>query len=227
MIFAGLALAGMAVAWLALAIWTSYRQRITLGQALAYTPLALIWRIDARTLRDANEPGPMIYVVTHRSSLDPALMLSLLPEDTLHILDGYSSNAAWLEPWRSLARTATFNPEHIFVSKRLVRVLRGGGRLCVYMPAEITPESRSFSLYRAVARIAQRADARIMPIHVAERGKAPRHAEAGEVVGRAPLAGLRIKALQPATIADLVAREGEGARNSVALFNRVTETAAA
>ena len=42
-------------------------------------------------------------------------MLSLLPENTLHILDDYSASAAWLEPWRELARTIVFNAEHVFV----------------------------------------------------------------------------------------------------------------
>ena len=41
-----------------------------------------------------------------------ALMLSLLPEQTLHILDEDSAKAAWLEPWRELARTIAFNAEH-------------------------------------------------------------------------------------------------------------------
>lgn len=223
MILAGLALAGIAAAWLALAIWTSYRQRITLRQAFAYAPLALIWRVDARTLRDANEPGPMIYVVSHRSSLDPALMLSLLPEETLHILDSYSSSASWMEPWRSLARTVTFNPEHIFVSRRLVRVLRGGGRLCVYMPAHITPDSRAFSLYRAVARIAQRAEAKVMPIHVVDG-----HVAREDLPPPTPalFSGLRVKSLKPATISELAAREADG-RNSTALFNRLSEAMAA
>ena len=94
----------------------------------------------------AHPPGiarrrrPVIYVVAHQSRLDPALMLSLLPDDTLHILDDDSANAIWLEPWRELARTIAFNAEHVFVSRRLVRSLKGKGRLAVYFPDDVEPE---------------------------------------------------------------------------------------
>ena len=93
-------------------------------------------------------------------------MLSLLPENTLHILDDYSSRAMWLEPWRELTRTIAFNAEHVFVSRRLVRTLKGRGRLAVYFPEAVEPDLRSFRLYRAVTRIAMQADARIVPIYI-------------------------------------------------------------
>ena len=70
-------------------------------------------------------------------------MLALLPENTLHILDDYSANAAWLEPFRSLARTIVFNAEHVFVSRRLVRQLKGNGRLAVYFPDADRTERQS------------------------------------------------------------------------------------
>ena len=140
MILAGLIIAGIAALWLAAAAWLVYEQRITFRQALLHAPLAVIWRIDAHALRDIEAPPSLIYVVSHQSRLDPALMLGLLPDDTLHILDEFSANAACLDPWRSLARTIAFNPHHLFISRRLARVLRGGGRLRVYMPAAVAPD---------------------------------------------------------------------------------------
>ena len=49
------------------------------GQALLYAPLKLLYRIDDKPIRDARSAkAPVIYVVTHQSRLDPALMLALL-----------------------------------------------------------------------------------------------------------------------------------------------------
>src|SRR5690606_32212008 len=101
-----------------------------------------------------------------QSRIEPALMLSLLPEDTLHILDEQTAKAVWMEPWRELARTIAFNARHVFVSRRLVRRLRGKGRLAVYMPDEVEPDLKTFRLFRAVARIASTAGASIIPIYV-------------------------------------------------------------
>lgn len=133
-----------------------------------YLPLKLIWRVSdgrMRTARRAN--APVIYAVAHQSQMDPALMLTLLPDDTLHILDEASAKSGWLEPYRALARTITFNAAHVFVSRRLVRHLKGNGRLAVYFPQTVEPDARALRLFRAVARIAARADADIVTVHVA------------------------------------------------------------
>ena len=75
-------------------------------QALLYAPMLAAYRIRDAQIKIARDAAtPVIYVVTHRSRLDPALMLALLPDDTLHILDEFSARSAWLEPYRSLART--------------------------------------------------------------------------------------------------------------------------
>lgn len=227
MILAGLIVAGIVLAWLALAGWLAHAQHIRFRQAFFLAPLAVLWRIDARALRKAAGTRSVLYVVSHQSRLDPALMLSLLPEDTLHILDEYSARAAWLEPWRTLARTIAFNPEHVFVSRRLVRVLRGGGRLCVYMPADIRPDTRTFRLYRAVARIALRAEAKVVPVHVAGSANLPFSLVPREQAPRSLLPKLSVRALEPATIEELVARNREEpSTSSGALYGRLEETRA-
>lgn len=225
MILAGWIVAGIAAAWLALAAWLARAQRIGFRQAFFLAPLAAVWRLDARALRKAPQTRGVIYVVSHQSTLDPALMLSLLPDDTLHILDAYSARAAWLEPYRALARTSAFNPEHIFVNRRLVRILRGGGRLCVYMPADIRPDTRTFRLYRAVARIAMRAEAKVVPVHVEGSASLPFSLLARGQAPRSLLPKLTVRALEPATIDELVARNGpETGTSSGALYGRLEET---
>lgn len=211
MILAALLIGIVIAAWLVYAAFLASKQKISFHQAFVHAPLALLRRVDAGALRAARDENRVIYLVTHQSRIEPALMLALLPHETLHILDPYSARALWLEPWRELARTITFNPEHVFVSRRLVRVLRGTGRLCVYMPADAAPDTRAFRLYRAVARIALRAEAKIMPIHVVGSGSA--------------LGKLTVTALKPMTIEELVERSSGAGSSSAALYERVNEAA--
>lgn len=212
MILAVLLIGGFTAVWVAYAAWLAAQQKITFHQAFVHAPIALLRRVNAKALRNAGDEGRIIYVVTHQSRVDPALMLALLPRETLHILDPYSARALWLEPWRELARTITFNPEHVFVSRRLVRVLRGSGRLCVYMPVDAGPDTRAFRLYRAVARIAMRAEAKVMPIHVSGSGQGS-------------FSALRITALKPMTMEELVERSAGQGTSSSALYERVSEAA--
>jgi acyl-[acyl-carrier-protein]-phospholipid O-acyltransferase/long-chain-fatty-acid--[acyl-carrier-protein] ligase len=223
MILLGIPLAILLV-WLVAAALAAWRLGLDLRQALLFAPLKVLWRISGRQARLAREtPGPVIYVVVHQSRLDPALMLSLLPDQTLHILDEHSAKTVWLEPYRELARTIAFNAEHLFVSRRLVRHLRGKGRLAVYMPDAVEPDARAFRLYRAVARIAVAAQARIVPIIVGgARDFSLSLADPAES-SRRWLPKLSITALEPLTIAELSARSAEPSPSANLLFDRVAE----
>lgn len=212
-----------AIGGVLLAIGIAARLRgMSVMQGLYYAPLKLLFRISNpgyRALRTGDRN--VIYVVAYQSRVDAALMLSLLPDDTLHILDERSARTAWLEPWRELARTIAFNPSHVFFSRRLVRRLRGGGRLAVYLPAAVEPDKMTFSLYRAVARIAAKADAAVVPVVIDGSASLP-FALAGHRRARL-FPKLTIMALEPKTIAQLAATGRPSTRPSLVLFDRMAE----
>lgn len=199
------------VLWTAAAGFVLLRNEGLSGrQAALYVPLKLLFGIKDRDMAVTRQAEPpVIYVVWHQSQLDPALMLSLLPDDTLHILDEGSAHSPWLEPWRTLARCIEFKAQHVFVSRRLVQRLKGNGRLAVYMPDDTKPDTKAFRLFRAVAHIAARADARVVPVFVARGGF---------------LSGRTAKTLPPMTIDQLIAHSGDRKmRASQALFSRMVE----
>lgn len=208
--------------WLLAALYVILRLGIGLHQAMLYVPLKVLFRVKDRPMLVARAAQPpIIYAVWHQSRLEPALMLSLLPADTLHILDEDLARAWWLDPWRALARTIVFNARHVFVSRRLVRRLRGGGRLAVYLPDDEAPDPKAFRLFRAIARIAQNAEARIVPIHVDGAGRTF-FSLAPEKEGRRLAPRLSILTLEPQTIAEMVASaEGEKPLGANAFFDRM------
>jgi acyl-[acyl-carrier-protein]-phospholipid O-acyltransferase/long-chain-fatty-acid--[acyl-carrier-protein] ligase len=200
---------GVILAWLAVALYLAARLGLSLHQAILYAPLKVAYRIDDRLMRAARRAeSPVIYVVMHQSRLDPMLMLSLLPPETLHILDQESAQSIWLEPWRELARTIEFNAHHVFVSRRLVRHLRGKGRLAVYMPDNVEPDAKAFRLYRAVARIATQADAKIVPVFVGGSRHSWLSLAPDAIAPRKLLPKLSITALTATTVTELRERPG-------------------
>lgn len=211
--------------WLAASAAFCYRLGIGPVQAFLYVPLKLLCSIDERGIVVARKAEtPVVYVVWHQSQLEPALMLSLLPKDTLHILDAASAKSIWLEPWRELARTIAFNARHIYLNRRLVRHLKGNGRLAVYLPGDIEPDGRGFRLFQAVSRIANRADAKVVPIYVDGARHGPFSLTPREHAPRRLLPRLTITALEPMTVAELVARVGaERIAPSNAFFDRMAE----
>jgi len=217
-------LAGLVLAWLLIAVIERFRLDLRFTQALLYVPFKLAYRVADNRIRIARSAKtPVIYVVSHQSRIEPALMLSLLPDDTLHILDEASARSPWLEPWRELARTIAFNAEHVFVSRRLVRVLKGNGRLAVYLPDNVEPDVKSFRLFRAITRIAMQADARIVPIFIAGTRDLPVSLTPKEKAPRHWFPRLSVSVLEPMTIAELVARNPDMPSNTNALFDRFAE----
>lgn len=225
MILTGALLLGVVIAWLVVAAVDCARLGLDLKQALLYTPFKLLYRIDDAAMRGARKSqAPVIYVIWHQSRIEPALMLSLLPDDTLHILDDASAKAGWLDPWRSLARTIAFNAEHVFVSRRLVRVLKGKGRLAVYFPDAVEPDVKAFRLFRAVSRIAMQADARIVPIFIDGTRHLPVSLTGKDKAPRHWFPRLRITALAAVDMNALTERTGGGRiTTSNALFDRFME----
>lgn len=221
MILTGKILLVIAIAYAACSWWLAYRLGISFRQAIFYVPLKLFYRVDDSSVRGIRSaPSPVIYVISHRSRLEPAFALSLLPDDTLHILDARSARSAWLEPYRELARTIAFNAEHLFVNRRLVRHLRGGGRLAVYLPDGIQPDTKEFRLYRAISRIAENGRASIVPLHF----DGTRYTSSAFIkpVDRKLLPQIRVIALPAKTILELAAMSGQNA-SSQALYARLNE----
>ena len=115
MILTGTILAVIALLYVGVALAQTYRFGIEFRQALLYLPLKLAWRIRDSRIRLARQAEPpVIYAVAHQSRLDPALMLALLPAETLHILDEASATSSWLEPRAaSMFRSSTISSSRI------------------------------------------------------------------------------------------------------------------
>jgi acyl-[acyl-carrier-protein]-phospholipid O-acyltransferase/long-chain-fatty-acid--[acyl-carrier-protein] ligase len=221
MILTGKILLLVLLAYVGSCAWLAFRLGISFRQAIFYAPLKLAYRIDDSSVPGIrSSPAPVMYVISYRSRLEPALALSLLPNDTLHILDGHSARSHWLEPYRELARTIPFNTEHLFVNRRLVRHLRGGGRLAVYLPDGIQPDTKEFRLYRAVSRIAESGRASIVPLHF-EGTRMTRFAFFKPKTARL-FPRIRVAALPAKTILELASMV-EKRGSSHALYARLSE----
>lgn len=222
----GVVVLGLVVAaWVAVSVAQMVRLGLAFTQALLYAPLKFLYKINDVSLTTARETqAPVIYVISHQSRLEPALMLATLPDDTLHILDEKSAASWWLEPFRSLAPNISFNAQHVFVSRRLVRRLKAGGRMAVYMPEGVEPDQKGFRLYRAVARIAVQSGAKVVPIVIGGARQLPFSHVPSKKAPRKTFPSLRVSAMQALTIAELVERAGQNRMtNSLALFDRLAE----
>ncbi|MEO0542882.1 MAG: AMP-binding protein [Pseudomonadota bacterium] len=219
----------MAVAvlgFLATAIASVRSIGISLKQALWLSPIKLLYHFDTRNLRKANRvKGPLIYAISEQSRLDPALYLASLPDDTLHVLDPESATY-WPTGWfRELARTVVFDKEKMIANRRLLRHLKGGGRMAVYFPAGVEPDQKTFRLYRAVTLLARKSGAQIIPIHTRNARFLPSSFTPANKAPRQRLARLTAHALPPLDMAAIIEKRGRDFSSPAnALFDTMAQS---
>ncbi|MEM1376542.1 MAG: AMP-binding protein [Pseudomonadota bacterium] len=195
-------------------------------QALALAPLKAFFRLNTRELGAANEAeGPIIYAISEQSKLDPAIFMAALRDDTLHVLDPASSKH-WPTSWyRDLTRSVVFDKEKMISNRRLVRHLKGGGRLAVYFPAGVEPDAKTFRLYRAVTLLARKSGAKIVPMHTRNARFLPSSFTPASKAPRQRFPALAVHALPPMDIkAMLEARGRDFTSPGHALFDRMAQT---
>lgn len=199
------------------------RLKIRFRQALYFAPLKLIYRIDTRGARHMNDAaGPVIYAICEQSKLDPAICQALLPEATLHVLDPASADNWLVQTFRTLAKSVVFDKEHLVANRRLLRHLKGKGRLAVYLPEAVEPDAAGMRLYRAVTLLARKSNASVVPIFIGNSRFLPSSFTPVSKAPRKRFARLSVHALPAERIDTLVERAGKAfVTPSNALFDQM------
>lgn len=218
--------AALAVGLAAAALAEIRSNGIGLRRALYFAPLKLLYRIDTHRMRRAKRTdGAVIYVISEQSRLDPAIFMALLPGETLHILDPACAGSWVVQSFRTLARSVVFDKEHMVTNRRLVRHLKGKGKLAVYLPGSVEPDAATFRLYRAVTLLARKSNAQIVTLQLKNARFLPSSFTPASRAPRQRFPALSVHALAPERIDTLVEHAGKARVTPVnALFDRVALT---
>lgn len=215
----------LAVTILLIAVRTAGALGISMSRALALTPLKLVNRLDTRALETARAASkPTLYTISAQSHLDPAIFLAALPDDTLHVLSPEAAAHWAVSTMRGSARTVVFDKDKMIANRRLIKHLKGGGKLAVYVPPAVEPDADGFRLYRAVAIMARKTGAVIMPMRVEGSRFLPSSIIPADQSPRRRFVRLKIEALPAQTIDGLIEKRGRAFVNPAnALFDAMAQ----
>ena len=228
MILLGAILLGLLAVWLALAMVETFRLGIGFRQAFLYVPLKLVYRIGDSQIRAASQGRR----AGHLRDLAPvaarpgADAVAAARTDAAHTRRrsrrnrcGWSRGASLPAPSPSTRSTSSSAGGWCGCS-------RGKGRLAVYLPDNVEPDTKSFRLFRADRahrRPGRRQDRaglrfrRALPALLADAARA----RAAPLVPEA----LDHRRCAPMTIAELIERSGGSSVTTAsnALFDRLAE----
>jgi acyl-[acyl-carrier-protein]-phospholipid O-acyltransferase / long-chain-fatty-acid--[acyl-carrier-protein] ligase len=219
------ALAAVVICWVLGALYLASRLGLGFVRALFYAPMKLAFRIDDGDVASGKGlDGPTIFAVSHQSAFDAALMLVLLPDDTLHILDPRAARHWLVDLLRPLGRSVIFSPEQILGNRRVLSQLKSGGRIAVYLPKEVEPDAKLFRLYRATSRMALAANSKIVAFHIGNARFLPSSFTPAGDAPRRWFPKLIIRIRPAATINEMMTLAGQSVSTPAnALFDRLAE----
>lgn len=129
--------------------------------------LQKLYNVKVEGLENLKEAGDRALIVAnHLSFLDPVLLAAFLPEKPIFAVNTFIAQRWWIRPFLSLVRIFPLDPTNPLATKALISELKKGG-LCVIFPeGRITVTGSLMKIYEGPGMIADRAEAKLVPVRL-------------------------------------------------------------
>src|SRR5687768_3313640 len=115
----------------------------------------------------ALEGGRRLIVANHDSLLDGVLLGLFLPHDTSVVVTRDALAHPFVRLFSRAVRFVVLDPTRPLALKRLIRELQRGGTVAIFPQGRVTTTGTTMKVYDSAGLIAARADAVIVPVHIA------------------------------------------------------------
>jgi len=110
--------------------------------------------------------GNVMVVANHQSFLDGVLMGVFFPGRYSFVVNRFMAGRWWARLFLSLVDTHTLDAENPMAIKKLVKILRAGGRIIIFPEGRITITGALMKTHMGPALIAQKSGASILPVRI-------------------------------------------------------------
>lgn len=129
--------------------------------------LQKLYHVKIEGLEHLKEAGDRsLIVANHLSFLDAALLAIFLPEKPLFAVNTLISQQWWIKPFLTLARTFPLDPTNPMATKALIAELKKGGHCVIFPEGRITVTGSLMKIYEGPGMIADKAEAKIVPVRL-------------------------------------------------------------
>jgi len=163
------------------ALQVSRQRDVSVAQGIALIKLRTLFRLRLPDPQASPSPdAPIVYAYARQSSLDVAVLWSILDRNCLHLLHEDDQRALTLFGVRLFARTA-----HAGDTSAIEAALTAGLSVTVPFPPSVEPSPETLARYKALAALARKHGAGMRAMHVRgseftlwsahSQSEAPRH----------------------------------------------------
>ncbi len=171
----------------------------------------LIFRLEVKGIENLEKAGEnYVIALNHVSFLDAPVILSLLDKKPVFAIDWQIAQAWWVKPFLGIAKCFPMDPTRPLSTRGLIKEVQNGESLVIFPEGRLTVTGSLMKVYDGAAMIADKANARIVPVRLEGLERTYFSRVPSDFVRRSLFPKVRVTFLEPEKLeidASLVGRE--------------------
>jgi acyl-[acyl-carrier-protein]-phospholipid O-acyltransferase/long-chain-fatty-acid--[acyl-carrier-protein] ligase len=136
-------------------------------KAILQAVLKILYRVRIEGRDNIRDAGPRaVIVVNHVSFLDGLLLATFLPGNPVFAINTHIAERWWVKPFLSLVDAFPLDPTNPMAMKSLVTEVRKDRHCVIFPEGRITVTGALMKVYEGPGLIADKADAKIIPVRI-------------------------------------------------------------
>lgn len=161
----------------------------------------LVFHLEVRGLENIKKAGDgAVIALNHVSFLDAPVILSILERKPVFAIDSQIAKAWWVKPFLKLARCYPMDPTKPLMTRGLIKEVRQGEDLVIFPEGRLTVTGGLMKVYDGAAMIADKANAKIVPVRLEGLERTWFSRLSGAQVSRALFPKVRVTFLEPVAL---------------------------
>ena len=110
--------------------------------------------------------GKYIFITNHNSFIDAILLWAFIPEELCFTINPIIAKKWYIKPLLNIAKFFQIDSSNPMAVKSIIDEVNKGQKLVIYPEGRVTTTGSMMKIYPGPAMIADKADAKIVPIHI-------------------------------------------------------------
>lgn len=125
------------------------------------------YRAKIEGLKHFKEAGDRVVIIAnHTSLLDAALIAAFLPEKIIFAINTQIATRWWIKPFLLLVEAYPMDPTNPMAIKSLIKTIKQNKKCIIFPEGRITMTGTLMKIYEGPGVVADKADAKILPIRI-------------------------------------------------------------
>ena len=129
--------------------------------------LQMFYRVEVTGLKNLADAGERVLIVSnHQSFLDAALIAAYVPEDLTFAIDSNVAKNRLVKFFLSMAKTIPIDPLNPLSTRTLIEAVKRGEKVVIFPEGRITRTGAMMKVFEGPGMVADKAQAKIVPVRL-------------------------------------------------------------